>query len=69
MYAFCETVHAGPLSKWHIRKLTEKGLKLTGGADTKSLCGIEVAWDLRVEITAHHLEKSACTKCAAGMED
>ena len=47
-YAFCETVTAGGTTPWHIRQLTEKGPKFGGGADTKSLCGREVAWDLGV---------------------
>ena len=48
-YAFCETVHASALSPWHIRKLTEQGKKLGGGADTPSLCGLKVSWDLRTD--------------------
>lgn len=36
-YAFCEHVGASAHSRWHI---------LGGGADTSSLCGVEVAWDL-----------------------
>ena len=62
-YAFCETATAGPRTPWHIRKLGAKGLKLGGGADTPSLCGRTVAWDLKVEITEHHLEHN-CRKCA-----
>lgn len=45
-YSFCETVTAGPLSKWHIRPLTKVGKKLGGGADTPALCGRTVSWDL-----------------------
>ena len=63
-YAFCETVHAGPVSRWHIRQLSEKGLCSGGGADTLALCGRQVAWDLaRVPITLHHLTVNACPKC------
>jgi hypothetical protein len=54
-YAFCETVTAGPLSKWHIRKLSDKGPKFGGGADTLSLCGTTITWDIDVKITEHHL--------------
>jgi len=63
-YAFCETVTATPWSRWHIRKLTEKGLKLGGGADTPAICGRMVAWDLSVVIDQHHLGHS-CLKCQA----
>ena len=61
-YAFCETATAGPRTPWHIRELTAKGLKLGGGADTPSLCGRVVAWDLRVAIAEYHL-KHACQGC------
>lgn len=64
-YVFCESVHASGTSPWHIRKLTEAGLKLGGGIDTGSLCGhVEAGrgWDLAVEITAHHLAH-ACKEC------
>jgi len=62
-YSFCETPYAGSLSKWHIRELTSVGQKLGGGADTPSLCGRKVAWDLKVDITEHHLSH-ACPSCA-----
>jgi len=62
-HAFCETINAAPLSKWHIRPLTKVGLKLGGGADTKALCGKSVAWDLQVDITDRHLKSSSCPKC------
>lgn len=62
-FSFCESMYACSLSPWHIRKLTKKGLKLGGGADTKSLCNRDVAWDLKVDITPHHLTH-CCQKCA-----
>lgn len=58
-YSFCETVHAvGP---WHIRRLTEKGYCLGGGADTPALCGRKVAWDVssRIAVTPNLLKKLA----------
>jgi hypothetical protein len=76
-YSFCEGVHAGPNTRWHIRKLSREGPKLTGGIDTTTLCG-RVApfgvekkdsssgwggWDLQVEITKHHLDH-CCPECA-----
>ena len=70
-YSFCEGVHAGPRSPWHIRKLSREGLKPSGGLDTTTLCGkiapngVKMAggrtgwggWDLEVEITAAHLDR------------
>ena len=49
-YAFCETAAASGYSPWHIRRLTKRGKKLGGGADTPTLCGREAAWDLDVPI-------------------
>lgn len=45
-FAFCENVMATGTSVIHIRILTQRGLRLSGGADTPALCGREVAWDL-----------------------
>ncbi len=63
-YSFCESVHATPYSKWHMRKLTKKGLKLGGGADTLALCGRVVNWDLDVKLDLHHLTHNSCPSCA-----
>jgi hypothetical protein len=62
-FAFCETIHATGISPWHIRKLTNKGLKFGGGADTKALCGREVSWDLELDIREDHLDDRCCRKC------
>ena len=63
-FSFCESIHAGPKSPWHIRKLTEKGKKLGGGIDTKSLCNVvNLGWDLEVDINPFHLEHTTCKKC------
>ncbi len=62
-YSFCESAHASPFSKWHIRKLTKAGKKLGGGADTDSLCDKKVNWDLEVQLDKHHLENNSCKKC------
>lgn len=62
-FAFCETRFAGPLAKWHIRRLTGKGLKPGGGADTAALCGRAVDWDLGVELSEFHLGRNTCEKC------
>ena len=61
-FSFCETAYATGTSPWHIRKLTDKGRKLGGGADTVALCGREVAWDLEVEVT-QELGDFVCSKC------
>jgi len=76
-YSFCEGVHAGPQSPWHIRPLTKTGQKFGGGIDTLTLCG-RIApfgkpatdghlgsggWDLEVEIDDHHLDHT-CKECA-----
>jgi len=62
-HSFCESITATSRSAWHIRPLTEQGLKLGGGADSLALCGREVCWDLEVDITNHHLTH-CCQVCA-----
>lgn len=67
-YSFCEGVLATSRSKWHIRELTGAGRRLSGGVDTQSLCGRVGSpnlngWDLKVEITEHHLEHNTCPEC------
>lgn len=63
-FSFCESVHATGRSLWHIRRLTEVGRKLGGGADTPALCGRVVAWDINVDITQFHLNKNTCKACS-----
>ena len=66
-YAFCESVTASGTSPWHIRELSEQGLKLGGGIDRSSFCGCVKpphGWDLRAEITDKHLGH-ACKECAS----
>lgn len=63
--SFCESVHAGPSSAWHLRWLTEAGPKFGGGIDTPSLCGSArspYGWDLEVAITSLHIQM-ACKHC------
>ena len=62
-YSFCETALAGSASRWHIRRLTAVGRKLGGGADTPSLCGRKVAWDLDVQLTDYALAEDCCRLC------
>lgn len=65
-YSFCESVHAGSHSRWHIRKLTERGHKYSGGIDSPSLCGRLTAkisgWDINVAIRRENLSR-ACPEC------
>jgi hypothetical protein len=61
-YAYCETVTATAISKWHIRKLTEVGKKLSGGADTPALCGRKVCWDRALDIIDSDKD-FVCEKC------
>ena len=53
--SFCETTAA--LGAWHIRKLTAEGKKFGGGADTKTLCGLTAAWDVRCEFSDEALDR------------
>ncbi len=62
-HAFCEADTAGPFSPWHIRLLTDAGLKLGGGADTESLCGRRVSWDRKIAISPRLL-REACLNCS-----
>lgn len=66
-YAYCETIAA---YVWHIRKLTTKGLKPGGGADTRALCGAEALWDIaNVEVFPNNPAwRNACRKCKAEFE-
>jgi hypothetical protein len=60
----CETMFA-VAKPWHLRKLTAKGYKFGGGADTPALCGRAVAWDVNVPVTKGRLSNSltTCRKC------
>jgi hypothetical protein len=62
-YVYCESVHASSRSPWHIREVTEQGLKLGGGIDTPSLCSrVKSGWDLEVRITGKHAGHT-CPAC------
>lgn len=61
-FVFCERINATGSSPWHIRKLTSNGTKFGGGADTKALCGKDVSWDLKVNISNINLAVS-CPQC------
>ena len=65
-FSFCESVHAGSHSRWHIRRLSDAGRKTGGGIDTSSLCGRLTTkisgWDINVEIRPASLQ-SACPDC------
>jgi hypothetical protein len=62
---FCEPAHPGFISPWHIRKLTDAGLKPHGGIDSASICGRLTppdGVDLAVPIDARSLAL-ACPRC------
>ena len=67
-YIFCESVHAVPNGRWHIRPLGEAGMKTTGGIDTASLCGLVTpeknGWDMPYPLTEFRLAV-ACPDCVA----
>jgi hypothetical protein len=63
-FSFCEQANASGTTPWHIRRLSAAGRKPSGGADTPSLCGRTVSWDLEGEVTPHHLTH-CCQRCAA----
>ncbi len=63
-FSFCESVFAGPRSRWHVRRLTEAGKKLGGGIDTPSLCGhVKEGWDLNVPLNQSQLKGCTCDSC------
>jgi len=62
--SYCESVHAGPLSRWHLRWLDEAGPKFGGGITTGCLCGHVKAregWDVNVAIDARNISETAPT--------
>lgn len=65
IYTFCESAGASGISAWHIRQLSKQGLKLGGGADTLSLCGKKMCWDLgNIKMTDFHVRHNCCEKCS-----
>ena len=66
--SLCESVHAGPVAPWHLRRLTANGPKYGGGIDTECFCGHArppYGWDLEVKITQHHLDQNTSPLCLA----
>lgn len=59
-YSFCETNAA---YHWHIRRLTDTGRHLGGGADTSTLCGMTPSWDILCPISDSTLA-TTCDRCA-----
>ena len=62
-FSFCESLQATSVSPWHIRRLTAAGPKYRGGADTESLCGRKMGWDLETAITPLQLQGHTCVAC------
>jgi hypothetical protein len=63
VYSYCETWTAGSNTPWHIRKLTDAGKKLGGGADTPSLCNRTVDWDVNCPFDTKNRIIPVCKKC------
>ena len=67
-YFYSETQHAGPMTPWHIRPVGDKGRCPGGGADTLSLCGRKVAWDVQCDVTDESLGRvEPCVRCAEAL--
>lgn len=62
-YAYCETITAGSTTPWHVRELTAKGKRLSGGADTRALCGRQVSWDLNIDMEPNGADRRCCKLC------
>lgn len=69
-YSFMEFVFASSISRWHIRKLTDKGKKFGGGIDTAPLCGqkhddgkLINGWDVRADINDRRHDDHTCLGC------
>lgn len=41
---WCETIAAS--GRYHLRILSDRGRKVSGGSDTKTLCGLQPSWDI-----------------------
>lgn len=63
-FSFCESVMASGTSGIHIRILTGRGMRPSGGADTPSLCGREMAWDVPGVVNeATAADPRTCRQC------
>ena len=58
---YCETA-AAVSSRWHLRYSTEPR-KLGGGAKTKTLCGLQAAWDINRDVGKAPIEPLTCRGC------
>jgi hypothetical protein len=47
--SWCET--SASTGCYHLREISPAGLKLGGGADTLTLCGLKAAWDNNYPVT------------------
>lgn len=61
-YAYCERVTAGSNTSWHIRELTSRGHRYGGRADSLSLCGARVAWDVKCDVSSEPTDRD-CKWC------
>lgn len=79
MYAYCEPALGPTFRTFHIRRLTDAGLKPGGGIDSPPLCGRELAgggWDIPEPVVLAQAAENAkrinpgggadtCSKCVA----
>lgn len=62
--SFCETVGASGSTPLHIRVLSPQGRYLGGGADTPSLCGRPMAWDVEGRVDGDSVSmRGMCPQC------
>lgn len=66
-HSLCESVHASGRSPWHIRE-NAGPLKLGGGIDTNSLCGlVRAGWDLAGHVETYVTKTTSqsfmCSAC------
>lgn len=72
--SYCESVHAGGASRWHLRWLDKAGPKFGGGITTGCLCGHVKAgngWDINAPIDWRNIRDvaPACLEALAKREE
>ncbi len=65
VFAYCEPVWATGTSRQHIRMLNPgEGRVFGGGLTLPALCGLEVAWDLDLDVIDPLADSRVCKDCA-----
>jgi hypothetical protein len=72
-YSFCEPVWVATAAPWCVRRLTDKGRKVSGGVDTPSLCGrVDPTkgggWDLSAACQVSLEHSHMCARCRTKLE-